>query len=436
MPTRRLALAIARSLMFALVFTAPVRSAADQRLPVPPPDPAAIGAAAAAEVYLNSLSSEQKVRSDAYFEGNYWLTLWNFLWSSAVLLVLLHGGWSARLRQTAARITRRPMLQATLYWVGFITVATVLSFPLTVYAGYIREHQYGLATQDFGGWFGDQLKSFGLSVVMGGALVAVLYAVLRRSGRTWWVWASVVTSAFLALMFTVGPVYIDPIFNTYRPLRDEAVRQPILRLARANGIDATEVWEMDASKQSTRISANVSGMFGTERITLNDNLLKRGSPEAVQAVMGHEMGHYVLNHAYKMLLSFSVVVVIGFAVIGWTYPRLAERHRARWGVEGVADPAGLPLLALILGAYLFVLTPVINTIVRTNEYEADVFGLNAARQPDGFAEAALLVSDYRKLRPGPWEEAIFFDHPSGRTRIFTAMRWKAEQIPAQNRPAK
>src|SRR3989338_7107135 len=236
MPTRRLALAIARSLMFALVFTAPVRSAADQRLPVPPPDPAAIGAAAAAEVYLNSLSSEQKVRSDAYFEGNYWLTLWNFLWSSAVLLVLLHGGWSARLRQTAARITRRPMLQATLYWVGFITVATVLSFPLTVYAGYIREHQYGLATQDFSGWVGDQLKSFGLSVVMGGALVAVLYAVLRRSGRTWWVWASAVTSAFLALMFTVGPVYIDPIFNTYRPLRDEAVRQPILRLARANGI--------------------------------------------------------------------------------------------------------------------------------------------------------------------------------------------------------
>jgi STE24 endopeptidase len=205
------------------------------------------------------------------------------------------------------------------------------------------------------------------------------------------------------------------------------VRDPILSLARANGIQASDVWEMDASRQTTRISANVSGLMGTERITLNDNLLKRASTPAVLAVMGHEMGHYVLNHGYKMLLSLGLLMAIAFAIVGRVFPALAARYADRWRIRGIDDPAGLPLIVAIFSACFFVMTPLTNTIVRTSEYEADVFGLNAARQPDGFAEAALLLGDYRKLHPGPIEEILFFDHPSGYTRIYTAMRWKAEQ---------
>lgn len=121
---------------------------------------------------------------------------------------------------------------------------------------------------------------------------------------------------------------------------------------------------------------------------------------------------------------FAVIIAVGFAITGWAFAQLAARYRTRWRVEGIADPAGLPLIALIFGAYLFLLTPLVNTIIRTNEYEADIFGLNAARQPDGFA---VLLGDYRKLDPSALEEAIFFDHPSGRTRIRAAMQWKANQ---------
>jgi STE24 endopeptidase len=106
------------------------------------------------------------------------------------------------------------------------------------------------------------------------------------------------------------------------------------------------------------------------------------------------------------------------------------RHAARWGVRGIGDVAGLPLVALLFTVYSFVLTPVTNGIVRTQEYEADLFGLNAAQQPDGFAQIALKLSEYRKLDPTPLEELLFYDHPSGRTRIYTAMRWKAEHLPA------
>jgi STE24 endopeptidase len=122
--------------------------------------------------------------------------------------------------------------------------------------------------------------------------------IVRKLPRTWALWGSIVAIVFLILGVAVGPVYIAPIFNTYKPLAESPLKEKIISLARANGIPATEVWEFDASKQTKRMSANVSGMLGTTRISMNDNLMNRASPEEIQAVLGHEMGHYVLNHIY------------------------------------------------------------------------------------------------------------------------------------------
>jgi STE24 endopeptidase len=417
-----------RVIVLVLCFCGWAGTAHAQAAPPPIPDAAHgehIDPAAATAAYLATLPADKKARSDAYFEGGYWLELWNFLISAAILLALLHFGLSARLRNAAARVTRRRPLQTALYAVGFVLIVSILDFPWSMYTDFFREHQYGLATQNVGGWLGDQLKGLAVTLVMFPIAMLALYAVLRRSVHRWWIWGALVTIGFLVFFVAIGPVYIAPLFNTYKPLARGAVRDDILRLAHANGIKADEVYEVDASRQTNRVSANVSGMFGTERITLNDNLLKRASPAAIQAVMGHEMGHYVLHHVYKMLMALGLVIVVGFAAIAWAFDRLAARFRTRWGVDGVSDPAGLPLIALLFSTYIFLLTPVVNTIIRTNEFEADVFGLNASRQPDGFAEAALLLSEYRKMDPGPIEELVFYDHPSGRTRIFTAMQWKA-----------
>ena len=138
------------------------------------------------------------------------------------------------------------------------------------------------------------------------------------------------------------------------------------------------------------------------------------------------MGHYVLNHIYKGLMEVGLVIVAGFAVVAWLFESLRVRLEPRWRVRGIGDVAGLPLAALLFTSYLFVMTPVLSSIVRVHEAEADIFGLNAARRPDGFAQIALKLSEYRKLDPGPLEEIVFYDHPSGRARIFMAMRWKAE----------
>jgi STE24 endopeptidase len=383
---------------------------------------------AATNAYLASVPADKKARSDAYFEGGYWLILWDFLVSAAIYLLLLATGWSARMRDLAERVTRFTPLRTAVYWVQFLVVTTVLAFPLTVYEGYVREHAYGLATQTFGPWLGDQLKSLVVGIIMGGVFAIAIYAVLRRARTTWWIWGSVVTVLFLMLSALIAPVYIAPLFNTYAKLADQRVTMPILSMARANGIPASEVYEVNASRQSTRVSANVSGFLGTERITLNDNLLRRASLPEIEAVMGHEMGHYVLNHVYKGIMFFGIVIALGFALLRWGTGRMLARWGARWRLRGVDDVATLPMLALIVTIYGFLLTPVLNSYIRSQEYEADIFGLNAAAQPDGAAAIALKLGEYRKLDPGSLEEFLFFDHPSGRTRIHAAMRWKAEHL--------
>ena len=145
--------------------------------------------------------------------------------------------------------------------------------------------------------------------------------------------------------------------------------------------------------------------------------------------MGHEIGHYVLNHGYKALLFFGVITVIAFAWLNWGLRWSLARWGARWGVRGITDVAVIPLAVLLLSIFFFVFAPIKNTYIRTQEYEADIFGLNASGQPDGAAEVDLKLGEYRKLDPSPLEEILFFDHPSGRTRITAAMRWKAEHIP-------
>jgi STE24 endopeptidase len=387
---------------------------------------------AAVEAYLAKMPPERRAQSNAYFEGGYWLQLWDFLYSVIVMLLLLRMRWSAKMRDLAEHITRFRPLQTAIYWIQFIVVVSVLMFPLSLYEGYFREHKYGLLNQTFGPWMRDQAVGLGVAVVLGAILMVPLFGLVRKLGKNWWVWGSIVMIIFGAFVSLIAPVYIFPLFNKYTTLQDASIKDPILSMARANGIPAKDVYEFDASKQSNRVSANVSGFAGTLRISLNDNLLKRCTLPEIETTMGHEMGHYVLNHACKGLVMFGVVIVIGFAILNRGINYGLARWGEQWGVRGITDVAVLPWAVIVFSSYMLLTTPITNTISRTMEYEADLYGLNAAGQPDGEANVDMLLGEYRKLDPGPIEEFIFYDHPSGRTRITAAMRWKAEHPQSAN----
>jgi len=392
--------------------------------------------AAATQAWLATVPADKRKKSDAYFEGGYWLILWNFLFAAGISIFLLASRISARLRDFAERTCRgcrgscQFPLQVVFYAIPYFLLVAALSFPLTVYEDFYREHEYGLATQSFVPWFREQLIGLGVMLIAGTLLLIVLYAVFRRAPRTWWIWGTAVMIIFLAALVFIAPVFIEPLFNTYKPINNPAIREPILAMAQANEIPVKQVLEVDASRQTTRVSANVSGFLGTTRIALNDNLLKQCTLPEIRMVMAHEMGHYVLNHGAKLLTYFGIFILVGFALARTLFDAAVRRWGNKWGIRGIAEPAGLPLLVLILSTLVFVLTPLVNTVVRVTEREADAFGINTSREPDGMAEVALKLGAYRKLDPTPLEEFIFFDHPSGRARIRMAMDWKAANLPA------
>ena len=390
--------------------------------------------AAATQAWLDSVPQDKREKSDAYFEGGYWLILWDYIVAAAIWILMLSSHTSARLRDFSERLMRYKTLRVACYSIAYLLLIYVLSFPLNVYENFVREHQYGLATQSFPAWFREQLIGLGITLIGGTIFLVVLYAVFRRAPKTWWIWGTGVAVIFSFVLVFIAPVFIEPLFNTYKPLTKPEVSEPILAMARANEIPVKQVFEVDASRQTTRVSANVSGFLGTTRIALNDNLLKQCTVPEIRAVMAHEMGHYVLNHGAKLLTYLGIFILIGFALTRILFDAAARHWGDKWSVRGITDPAGLPLLALIFSTLLFLATPFLNTAVRVTEREADAFGINTAREPDGMAEVALKLGAYRKLNPTPLEEFIFYDHPSGRARIRMAMDWKAANLPAGESP--
>jgi len=383
----------------------------------------------ATRAWVETLTPEQRARSEAYFEGGYWLQLFTFMYDLAVAWVFLFMGLSSRMRNFANRVSANATLQSAVYAALYVPVLFVISFPLTWYAQFWRQHKYELATQTFGPWFGEQMINLAVSLLLVVALVAVLYAVFRRTGRNWWLWGSGVAMVFLIFTIFISPMWIDPLFNDYKALPSGPLRDRILSIAHASGVPADEVYWFDASRQTKKISANVAGFGSTTRIALNDNLLNRASTESIEAVMGHELGHYVLNHIYEFLVYFAAIIVIGFALVAWGFNRAVARWGTRWGVAGIADPAGVPLLSVLFSVYFFLMTPVMNSIIRSNEIEADRFGVATSGEADGFAMVSMQLAEYRKIDPGYWEEIIFYDHPSGANRVRAAMQWKKEHMP-------
>ncbi len=379
---------------------------------------------AATQAYLDRLSPQAVARSNAYFEGGYWLLLWNLLATLAVSSALLGGRRSARLRDACLRLGRVQVAGDALYGLAFSVISFVLTLPLAVYQGFVREHDYGMATQTFGPWLGEQLIGLLVNMVLAAVAVVMLYAMLRRVRVNWWGWATCGTMLLMTLLVLVGPVLIDPLFNTYQPLEPGPVRTAVLAMAHADGVPVDDVLVFDASRQTTRVSANVSGIFGTAAVRLNDNLM-RATPPEIRSVMGHELGHYVLNHIYKMLAEFALLFLLAYRIAQWAMAALLRRHGARLGVTEVQDVASFPLLVGVLALLAFLATPITNTLIRQQEIEADRFGLNLAREPHGEAEVDLKLTEYRKPDPAPWEEFVFFDHPSTRFRIHDAMRWRA-----------
>jgi STE24 endopeptidase len=401
-------------------------AAAAQPLPFNPDE--------ATRAWLDTMGSEATARSNAYFEGGYWIQFVGPLLTIIIAVALMMSGVATGVRSWLEKTVKFYFLVVLGMALFYNLLSTVLTFPFTYWVGFVREHEFGLATQNFGEWFGEYLMGAGIGLALGSLFLAILYLIIRAAKNTWWLWGTGATVALLVVTIMLAPVYISPLFNTYTPMPQGALRDSILHMAQANGVPATDVMVFDVSRQSNRVTANVSGFGETTRISLSDTLISRAGENGTRAVMGHEIGHYVLHHSTSILTMLAIMVAVMFALANLMFRAITKNER--WGVRDISDPAGMPLLFGALLALLgAIATPIQNNIIRYHESQADYFGINASREPDGWAQSALLLSEYRKMEPTPLEEWFFYDHPSGYARIHMAMQWKAHEMVAGRYPA-
>lgn len=385
--------------------------------------------AAATAQWLATLSPQETARAIAYTQGSHWLILWSFLVSALVAWIIVRTGLLVAIRSRIERRRRRPILASFLVALVYSAMSWALTLPWAIYQGWWREKQYGLTSQALGGWLGEAVIGAAISVVATSLLLLAIYALIRRARRFWWAWAAGVTAAFIVIGLVLAPLVIEPIFNTYTPAPNGPVRDAVVALAKETGTPSDKIFIYDGSKQSDRYTANVSGLFGTARVAMSDTMFKQGADLAeVRGVVGHEMGHYVRVHILWTVGILVLLSVLAFWLTDRLYP-LAHRLLRADRVGDISDPAGLPVLALVL-AFLGVLgTPVFATMTRTMEEDADHFSLVHANEPDGLSKALIKTAEYRAPSPSAIEEFLFYDHPSVENRIRRAMEWKATHPP-------
>ncbi|HKQ96924.1 MAG TPA: M48 family metallopeptidase, partial [Candidatus Polarisedimenticolia bacterium] len=321
-------------------------------------------------------------------------------------------------------------LATALYVIAIVLLGFVVGLPVDLHV-YFRERRYGFMNQGLAAWFGDQVKVLLIATALQALFFPILYVAIRRMRRAWWIAGSALAIVFVVVGMVVAPVFLAPLFNTFTPLKDESLRADILALAHAQGIPAGEVYEVDASRQSEHTNAYVAGILGTQRIVLYDTLLRRFAPREIRAVMGHEMGHYVLHHVWKTLALIAVAIVAGL----FSVDRLGRRilkARPGWGIAGLEEPASLPLILLLVTGLSLLARPAINTYSRGQEAAADEFGLNVTRDPEAAASVfrKFARQDLEEMHVHPVIETLLYTHPSIAHRVEHARAWAAVHPPA------
>jgi len=358
-----------------------------------------------------------------YRTGNRWWVV-AVLWGLSVPALLLFSGAAARLRSLSNRLAGggagwRWVPALAIFFALYSLVVFLADLPLAFYLGWVRQHAYGLSNQTLGKWTADALKALLVGLVGGAAVVWMPYLLLRRSPRRWWLWCGLAAAPFLCFVMLVSPIWIEPLFNRFGPMRDKGLESRILALAERAGVPAERVFEVAKSVDTKRVNAYVTGFAGTHRIVLWDTLVDRLEDREVLVVMGHEIGHYALGHVALGIALSSALLLAGLWGVHRTAGGLLMRFGRRFGFGNLADPASLPLLALLLNLFGLLAQPAALAWSRHEEREADRFALELTRDnvACGRAFVKLQTENLSNPRPGPLYVMMRASHPPIAARV-------------------
>ncbi len=381
------------------------------------------GASSAAAVPdpLTYFSREEMARGKAYMQGRYALFFIRQGITLLFLLAFLVTPAGRALRTWALSFTGgRLWLAAVLFVLCFLLLQALITLPLRFYGGYLREKAFGLSTLTAWGWLLDYLKEVGIGTLLTLLIVPVLYTLIQRWPTGWFLPAGLLGSALSILLVALAPIVIDPLFHTFRPLADPDLRARILTLAERAGLSVETVYEADASRRTTKANAYFTGLGRTKRIVVYDTLVRDSSPEEVELVVAHEMGHWRHNHIWKGIALSALAMFAAFAVASIILTGTARR--GLFGLTAPSDLAGLPLLLLVLFLLNLLTLPVQSAISRYFERQADLASLLLTEKPEVFikSEVTLTRSNLSDITPPRPLVLLLYTHPPVLERIALA----------------
>jgi STE24 endopeptidase len=375
---------------------------------------------AATARFIDSLGPAVLQKAHDYTVGKEWMLLWGLVVAAVVTWLIVRSGVLDRVETGIAE--RRENLRALVVSAVYLLVSAILTLPWTIYASWWREKSYGRTSQPLGDFLWQNGLATLISIVVTALFLTAVYWLIRRAGKTWWLWSGGVAAVGLAFVFLVSPILIEPLFNKYEPVPPGQVRDAVVEMAGRAGVPPDRVFMYNGSRQSNNFTANAGGVGSTARVAISDVALNNASLDEVRAVTGHEIGHYVLKHTWWGLLVFSLLAVALFWIADRTFPRFA---RAFGTNAPIADPRGVAILLFMVSLFGLIATPLTNWFGRTLETQADRYSLETENRPDALSTALVKTAEYRYPRPNAVEEFLFYDHPSVERRVRAAMEWKA-----------
>ena len=354
-----------------------------------------------------------------------WLGIADFAVAFLFLVVLLATGWSGWLRDLAYRMgSRNYSLSVFMYLLLLLVIGKALSIGLDYY-GFRLERQYKLSTQRFRAWAWDEIKGFLVGLVLGSVVVELLYFTMQKWPEYWWVLAWLLFMGLFIVLAQLAPVVLFPIFYKFEPLENEDLRRRLVMLSQRAGTRVRGIYRWRLSEKSKKANAALTGLGPTRRIILADTLLDNYSPEEIEAVLAHELGHHVHRHILKSILVQAVITFVGFWAANWTLHYAVDQH---W-FEFISDFADLPLLALVSVVLSLLLMPVLNAYSRFNERQADRYAFESIASVEPFISSMnkLAEQNLAERAPSKWVEWFFHSHPSISRRLAAAEQWGRTQ---------
>jgi len=360
-----------------------------------------------------------------YSSGN---VIWaiDLVWGMLIPAIFLFTGFSAKIRSWAEKLGKKWFLIIGIYFAIFIAFMFIIDLPLSYYEGFSRQHAFGLSNQTLNKWFADSVKALMVGMIVGFLFLWIPFLLLKKSPKRWWFYVSILAVPFMILFLFITPLWIEPLFNDFGPMKNKALESEILSLAERAGIEGSRVFEVNKSVDTKQVNAYVTGFMGSKRIVLWDNTIEKLNEKEVLFVMAHEMGHYVLGHVWKLIFFISLLTLLTLYLANRTAVALINKFKGKFGFDQLSDIASLPLILLLINFFGFIITPIANAYSRYTEHEADQFGLEITQDNHDAATAfvKLQMENLSNPRPGLLYKLWRADHPVLGDRIDFANEYR------------